>query len=66
MDIKVGDTLVLKKNHPCGGNSFYVLRIGMDFKLMCLSCSREFMIPRSKAEKAVKQIIKAQDTINPG
>ena len=56
MDIKVGDTLIMKKNHPCGENRFSVLRVGMDFKLRCQKCGHEIMIPRSKAEKGVKQV----------
>lgn len=56
MQIAVGDILVMKKNHPCGANRFEVLRIGMDFKLRCLGCGREMMIPRSKAEKNVRRI----------
>lgn len=56
MDIKVGDTLVMKKNHPCGENRFLVLRVGMDFKLRCQKCGHEIMIPRSKAEKGVKRV----------
>ena len=32
MDVRVGDILVMKKNHPCGENRFLVLRSGMDFK----------------------------------
>ncbi|HIT08928.1 MAG TPA: DUF951 domain-containing protein [Candidatus Merdivicinus faecavium] len=56
MQIAVGDILVMKKNHPCGENRFLVLRIGMDFKLRCLGCGREIMVPRSKAEKSVRRI----------
>lgn len=52
MDIAVGDVLVMKKQHPCGENRFAVLRIGADFRLRCLGCGRELMVPRSKAEKA--------------
>ena len=56
MQIAVGDILVMKKNHPCGENRFLVLRIGMYFKLRCLGCGREIMVPRSKAEKSVRRI----------
>ena len=56
MDIKINDILHMKKNHPCGENRFLVLRIGMDFKLRCLKCGHEIMIPRSKAEKGIKKI----------
>ena len=56
MDIQVGDILEMKKGHPCGSHDWKVLRVGMDFKLRCTGCGREMMIPRSKAEKAVKQV----------
>ena len=58
MDIQVGDKLKMKKKHPCGTDIFSVTRIGMDFKLKCDGCGHEVMIPRSKAEKAIKKIIK--------
>lgn len=56
MEIRVGDTLELKKPHPCGSREWKVLRVGMDFKLKCMGCGHEQMIPRSKAEKAVRKI----------
>ena len=62
MDIKIGDILVMKKNHPCGENRFLVLRVGMDFKMRCLKCSHEIMVPRNKAEKNVKKIIRKSET----
>ena len=58
MDIKAGDILEMKKPHPCSCKNFLVLRVGMDFKLQCQNCQRQFMIPRSKAEKNIKQIIR--------
>ncbi|MCR5539728.1 MAG: DUF951 domain-containing protein [Ruminococcus sp.] len=62
MDIIKGDRLVMKKKHPCGSNEMMVLRSGMDFKLRCVGCGREFMIPRSKAEKNVKSIIREAES----
>lgn len=61
MDVQIGDILVMKKNHPCGENRFAVLRVGMDFKIRCLSCSREVMVPRSKVEKNIKKIIRESE-----
>ncbi|MCI7804702.1 MAG: DUF951 domain-containing protein [Oscillospiraceae bacterium] len=58
MDVRPGDILVMKKNHPCGSNEMYVIRSGMDFKLRCVGCSREFMIPRNKIEKNIKKIVR--------
>ena len=59
MDIKVGDRLLMKKKHPCGADTFTVTRIGMDFRLKCDGSGREVMVPRVKAEKSLKKIIKA-------
>ncbi|NLD87338.1 MAG: DUF951 domain-containing protein [Clostridiales bacterium] len=56
MDIRLGDILELKKTHPCGGKRWLVLRVGMDFKLRCLTCGREVMVPRSKIEKNIKKV----------
>ena len=58
MDVRVGDTLEMKKPHPCGGKSFLVMRTGMDFRLRCTTCGREFMAPRVKIEKRVKKILR--------
>ena len=51
MDIQVNDHIFTKKNHPCGANEFLVLRVGMDFKIQCVGCGREVMLPRAKIEK---------------
>ena len=56
MDVKIGDILLMKKNHPCGSARFVVLRSGMDFKLKCQNCGHEIMIARVKAEKNIKKV----------
>lgn len=61
MDVQEGDTLVMKKSHPCGENKFLVLRSGMDFRIRCLSCGREVMLPRVKCEKNIKQILREKE-----
>ena len=58
MDIQVGDTLVMKKQHPCGSCRWLVLRIGADFKLRCEGCGREVMVPRHKCEKNIRKILR--------
>ncbi len=57
MDISVGEKIVMKKKHPCGCDTFSVLRIGMDFRIRCDGCGREVMLPRVKVEKGIKKII---------
>lgn len=57
MDVNVGDILKMKKKHPCGADTFSVLRIGMDFKIKCTGCGHEVMAPRVKIEKNIKAIM---------
>lgn len=62
MDVRLGDILVMKKEHPCGSRRWLVLRTGMDFRLRCTGCGHEVMLPRSKAEKNIRQIERADAT----
>ncbi len=56
MDIQVGDTVMMKKPHPCGSKAFAILRVGMDFRLRCVVCGHEFLAPRHKIEKNIKEV----------
>ncbi len=49
-----GDTLTLKKPHPCGGRTFQVLRVGSDVRIRCATCGRDMVLERVKLEKAVR------------
>lgn len=62
MDVRIGDVLLMKKTHPCGENKFKVTRIGMDFKIKCIKCEHEIMLPRQKCEKNIKKIIRDEET----
>lgn len=48
----------MKKPHPCGSKDWKVLRVGMDFKMTCMGCGHAVMLPRSKAEKNIKKILR--------
>ena len=58
MDVRLQDILIMKKEHPCGSREWLVLRTGMDFRLRCQGCSHEVLLPRSKAEKNIRQILR--------
>ena len=58
MDVRLQDILIMKKAHPCGSKEWLVLRTGMDFRLHCQGCGHEVMLPRSKAEKNIRQIMR--------
>lgn len=56
MDIRVGDIVKMKKQHPCGSHEWEILRVGMDFRMKCTGCGHQIMIPRKQAEKNIRQI----------
>lgn len=54
MEYNVGDTVITKKQHPCGSKEWKIKRVGIDFKLECMGCGHEIMIERQKALKMIK------------
>ncbi len=63
MDVRVGDIAEMKKNHPCGSKQFEITRVGMDFRLRCTGCGHEVMLPRHKAEKNIKRLLRGGETV---
>ena len=51
-----GDTLKMKKPHPCGSSLFSVLRCGSDVRIRCQGRGREVTVPRIKLEKSIKSV----------
>ncbi len=62
MEINLGDTVELKKAHPCGSKQWLVTRVGMDIKLRCLVCGHEIISTRHKLEKNIKLIVKGENS----
>lgn len=60
MDIQIGDIVKLKKQHPCGNFEWEVLRIGIDFRLKCMGCGHQVMLPRKQVEKSIRNIRKPE------
>lgn len=54
MGYKVGDIVQTKKIHPCGGKTWEIIRVGIDFKLKCQKCEHIITLPREKALKMIK------------
>ena len=51
-----GDTLIMKKKHPCGSFEFEVLRVGSDIRIKCKTCGHDMTVPRIKLEKNIKKV----------
>ena len=47
----------MKKIHPCGCDTFKVIRVGVDIKIECTNCGRTIMLPRVELNKKIKKVI---------
>jgi hypothetical protein len=57
-DLELGDVLQLRKTHPCGGAEWRVVRLGADIGLVCLTCARRVLLPRSTLQKRLKRMVR--------
>ena len=57
-EYKLNSTVVMKKPHPCGFNSWEVVRLGADIKIKCLNCERTILMPRIEFNKKLKKVTK--------
>jgi hypothetical protein len=57
MDIRLGDVVQLRKQHPCGSYEWEVVRLGADIGIKCQTCGRRLLLPRRKFEKSVKKLV---------
>lgn len=57
VEIHLGDTVRLRKKHPCGSTDWEVVRVGADIGLVCLRCGRRIMLERGTFNKRLKSIL---------
>ena len=51
-----GETVTLKKKHPCGSAEWLVAGTGSDVKLKCCGCGRIMTMARESLEKATVSV----------
>ena len=56
IDYKLGDIVIMKKDHPCKSNRFEIIRVGADIKIKCLNCGRVLMFDRYEFNKKIKKV----------
>ncbi|MCD6452714.1 MAG: DUF951 domain-containing protein [Dehalococcoidales bacterium] len=57
MEIRLGDVVRLKEQHPCGSYQWQVVRVGADIGIRCLKCHHRVFLSRSVFERRVTRII---------
>jgi len=61
LDLKLGDVVRLKKQHPCGNNSWVIERLGADIGIKCLKCQHTIMLERQVLERRIKGFLSRGD-----
>ncbi len=57
----LGTKVIMKKKHPCGGNTWIVTRLGADIKIKCLTCGHEVLLPRIEFNKKIKKVLEGEN-----
>lgn len=61
--LAVDDVVQMRKGHPCGGDTWRIVRVGADIGIRCLTCNRRVLLPRSEFERRIKRFVsRAEDT----
>ena len=56
-EIRIGDVVQTRKQHPCGSDQWTVTRTGADVKIRCMGCGRVVMMDRETFLKRRKKLI---------
>lgn len=59
--VEIGDIIKLKKQHPCGGYDWEILRVGTDFRIKCTTCDRQVWLPRREVLRRMKKIVSRKE-----
>ena len=65
LEIRIGDVVRLRKPHPCGYDTWQVVRVGADIGLRCQGCSHRVLLPRSATERRIKEFVSRSATTKP-
>lgn len=57
----LNDLVEMKKQHPCGTNSWKIIRMGADIRIKCEGCGHSVMIPRNEFTKKLKKVTMKAD-----
>jgi hypothetical protein len=56
--IYLDDLVQTRKSHPCGGDTWRVVRLGAEIGMRCETCGRKVLLPRSEFERRVKRFVR--------
>jgi hypothetical protein len=51
IDLRIGDLVGLRRQHPCGSRNWRVVRLGADIGLVCAGCGHRILMDRLDVER---------------
>ena len=57
LELALDDVVQLRKGHPCGGDTWRIVRLGADIGLRCQTCARRILLPRSRLERRITRFV---------
>ena len=57
LELFIDDVVQLRKGHPCGGDTWRVVRLGAEIGVRCATCGRKVLLPRAEFERRVKRFV---------
>ena len=58
--VSIGMRVRLRKQHPCGSDTWSITRVGADVGIVCDGCGRRVMLEREEFERFVRQTLPEQ------
>jgi len=65
VDFRMADVLRLRKQHPCGGYEWQVVRLGADIGIKCNGCGHRVLLDRRTLEKRLKAFVSRGPELDP-
>jgi hypothetical protein len=57
LELRLGDLLRLRREHPCGSREWSVVRLGADIGLVCAGCGHRILMDRLDVERRVVELV---------
>lgn len=54
IELFLNDLIQTKKPHPCGGDTWRIVRLGADIGIRCERCGRNLMLPRTSLVQRIR------------
>ncbi len=57
IELYINDIVQTRKPHPCGGDTWVIVRVGAEIGLRCQTCDHKIFLARSAFERRIKRFI---------